>query len=378
MDKVDSGASRRCVTEPAQGGGVYPSLEIEFDETARSVRVYDPRLFQAGRRRFCERLLKAATHQPGIKKAEIDLASASCQIEFAPGSLTPQSMADSFVCAVRGASAGSSLVHRLRSWRRRAQWSTLTAFRLPEGVALWETLAAAPSGIRLRRPGIAGNRARLSRMADAVADLDGVEACRVSPWSHRITIDVSLDGPLSNEFLDTVEQALACLNATELLAPDNREIVPFVEAGAATDVSPSTGARRLFYLAMAGGAFSLTLVGLMVPGIPTVPFLLATSYYLARSSPAMNDRLRRTSFFGPIIREWEQYGGLSQLSKGKLTALTLAIVGVTIVLVPLTPIAFAVIVLVSSLSIYGITRMPSAAEKPLAISLRPSPALSLP
>ena len=103
---------------------------------------------------------------------------------------------------------------------------------------------------------------------------------------------------------------------------------------------------------MAGGAFTMTLVGLVVPGVPTVPFLLATSYYLARSSPALNERLRRTACFGPILQEWEGHGALSLTSKGKLIGLTATIVVVTVVLAPL-------ILLISSLSVYGVTRMPA-------------------
>ncbi len=110
---------------------------------------------------------------------------------------------------------------------------------------------------------------------------------------------------------------------------------------------------------MAGGAFTMTLVGLVVPGVPTVPFLLATSYYLARSSPRLNERLRRTAFFGPILQEWEGHDALSLTSKGKLIGLTATIVVVTVVLAPLTPLALSVILLISTLSVYGITRMPA-------------------
>ena len=49
-------------------------------------------------------------------------------------------------------------------------------------------------------------------------------------------------------------------------------------------IEVATGAKRVGYLVLAGGAFAMTLVALVVPGIPTVPFLLATSYCLARSS----------------------------------------------------------------------------------------------
>jgi uncharacterized membrane protein YbaN (DUF454 family) len=110
---------------------------------------------------------------------------------------------------------------------------------------------------------------------------------------------------------------------------------------------------------MAGGAFTMTLVGLVVPGVPTVPFLLATSYYLARSSPLLNERLRRTAFFGPILQDWEGHAALSLASKGKLIGLTATIVVVTVVLAPLSPLALSVILLISSLSVYGVARMPA-------------------
>ncbi len=252
--------------ELGNGGGAFPCLDIEFDASAGSLRIYDPRLFQAGRRGFCERLLKAASRQPGIIKAEVELASASCQIEFSPGLQTAQCVADSFVRAVQEASAGASLLDRIFWWRRRGRWSALTALQLPEGFSLWETFEVQPTQIRLRRGGVAGNRARLSRLADALAGLEGVEACRVSAWSHRITIDVCRDGPLSDRFLDTVEQALACLRAADLLRAERAAVAPFAAANSDVPVAWASGARHLINIALARGAFSITLVGLVVPG----------------------------------------------------------------------------------------------------------------
>jgi hypothetical protein len=207
--------------ELGQGGGAFPCLDIELDERMGSLRIHDPRLFQARRRGFCERLLMAASRQPGIVKAEVELASASCQIEFSPGvQTTAVCMADTFVRAIREASAGCPLLDRIRWWQRRGGWSAMTAFRLPENVSLWEAFEVKPAQIRLRRRGLTGSHARLSRLASALAELEGVEACRVSRWSHHITIDVCREGPLSDRFLDTVEQATACLKAAELLRPE--------------------------------------------------------------------------------------------------------------------------------------------------------------
>ena len=360
LDSSNGGALEHRF-EPGQDDGAFPCLDIEFDESAGLVRIYDPRLFQAGRRGFCERLLKAASRQPGIRKAEVDLAAASCQIEFCPGWQTPRLMADSSDRAIREASSGPALWDRICWWRHRGAWSAFTAFRLPQGVSLWETFAVEPAQVRLRRSGLTGDRARLALVADTVADLEGVEACRVSPWSHRITIDVSLESPVADRFLETVEQALACLNAAELLGPERAAAVPFVpvKGQVAAATATVTGVMRLMCMALAGGAFSMTLVSLVVPGIPTVPFLLATSFYLARSSPRMNERLRRTAFFGSILREWEGQGALSAASKGKLILLTGTIVVVTVILAPLTPLALGLILVISSLSVYGVTRIPA-------------------
>ena len=84
---------------------------------------------------------------------------------------------------------------------------------------------------------------------------------------------------------------------------------------------------------MAGGSFVLTLVGLIVPGIPTVPFLLATSYYLVRSSPRLSRLLSRSWFFGPILTDLSKRGGLRPINKIKLIGLTLVLGTVTLVLI---------------------------------------------
>ena len=123
-------------------------------------------------------------------------------------------------------------------------------------------------------------------------------------------------------------------------------------------IEVATGAKRVGYLVLAGGAFAMTLVALVVPGIPTVPFLLATSYCLARSSRRLNTALRESKMFGPIVVEWEQNGGLSRYSKGKLIALTAAIAVVGIVVAVASPIAVLLVLMVSSLGIYGINQLP--------------------
>src|SRR5271157_1882841 len=336
----------------------YACLEIELNGRAGLSRVVDTRLFQPARREYARRLLEALCEHPGVRKAEVELASSTCRVEFDLDSNTRAVMGGILGEALRTASARAG---KTPWWRRSPRWSTLTAYRSFGDLSLWETYADEPGSVRLVHRGHARDRAAASRLADSLAGLEGVERCHVSLWSHRITIDCGPGaGSLAGRTVDRVERILEGRRGA-----DPREAA--LRSGAvpeATDAPPiaATVWQRLRYMAMAGGAFTMTLVGLVVPGVPTVPFLLATSYYLARSSPALNERLRRTAFFGPILQEWEGHGALSLTSKGKLIGLTATIVVVTVVLAPLTPLALSVILLISSLSVYGVARMPGLAE----------------
>jgi uncharacterized membrane protein YbaN (DUF454 family) len=106
----------------------------------------------------------------------------------------------------------------------------------------------------------------------------------------------------------------------------------------------------------------MTLVGLAVPGIPTLPFLLATSYYLARSWPRLNDALLDSAFVGPILREWEAHRGLSPSSKAKLIGLTAAILAASVVVTPIGPVFLIHMLLISLVSFYAIIRLPGGQE----------------
>jgi hypothetical protein len=343
----------------AAGGWGTGRAEIEIDERARSVRVRDPRAFRAGRRAFCRRLLEAAARRPGVGRAEVDLATASCRVEFVGGTHDLPSMANSFIEALRDASDGEGLATRLRP---AGGWSGLTVYRVDDEVSVWETFES-PGRMRLRHRGDAGDRTRLARVAETLTGMNGVESCRVSRWSRRLTVDLGDDGADPDALLDGAERAFA-----------SSRRVDRHEAGLPLPLS-----RRLLDLGLAGGSFAMTLVALVIPGLPTVPFLLATGYYLARSSPRLNEALRRAPLFGQILREWEEYGRVSRSSKRGLIGFTLAIVVVTAALTPMTPAMLATVALLVTLSLIGIARMPELAEEPESPALLNGPGpLALP
>lgn len=346
--------SRTAPPECAPGDADPPCLDIAIDDRSGSILVRDPRSFHAGRRAFCRRLIEAAAGQPGIGKAEIDLAAATCRIQFEAGAQSARAMADAFSLAVGEAVAHTHSARTLPWWRSERTWSTLTAYPVADDVSVWETLERAPGRIKLRHSGAPWERGRLTRLRDRAARLSGILSCGANTWTHTLLIEYQPESPIVPRLLDTLELALRGTGATVGIDPEHAL------------ASPLSGPRRVLYLTLAGGAFVLTAVGLLIPGVPTVPFLLATSYFLARSSPALDERLRRTSFFGPILVEWETHEALGVASKAKLIGLTVTIILVTVALAPLSLPILVVIVLISSMSVLGILRMPQIEPAPTA------------
>ncbi len=336
--------------------------QIEIDENAGTLRVNDPRLMSQDRRAFCRRLVEAVVRRPGVSKTLIDLASASCRVEFAPGSTSRHTMAGAFAESVQEADAAALDGDGTPWWQPSTNWVALTAYPLVGQVSLWETVEARPGRIRIRHQGLSGDFERLSRVAEALSRLDTVESCKAIPWSHRLTIDFRPDNGVADWFVDQAERSFEELLASEAHAA--KAATNLAEIGHHDGVTQvASGPARWLYLALGGGALVMTIVGLIVPGIPTVPFLLLSSYGFARSSPRINHWLRETRFFGPTLTEWEQHGGLSRSSKKKLVGLTVVIILVAVILAPLSPLGLILILVMASLSVYGLSRMPGLPEE---------------
>ena len=85
---------------------------------------------------------------------------------------------------------------------------------------------------------------------------------------------------------------------------------------------------RAFYLASAAVCFALAVLGVVLPVLPTTPFLLLTSFCLVRSSPRLNAKLRRSPLFGPFLADWEAHHGVRL--HVKIAALSMLAIAVTL------------------------------------------------
>ncbi len=80
----------------------------------------------------------------------------------------------------------------------------------------------------------------------------------------------------------------------------------------------------------------LGIVGIFLPLLPTVPFLLLASVLFARSSSRLHGWILSHRTFGPIIEDWNRSGAIRPRAKRMATLSILAIAGLSLVLaVPL-------------------------------------------
>ena len=65
-------------------------------------------------------------------------------------------------------------------------------------------------------------------------------------------------------------------------------------------------------LLLAGGWFFvlLALVGLLLPLVPSTPFVLLAAFCFSRSSERIHGWLLRSPGFGPILSDWEAHGAI--------------------------------------------------------------------
>jgi uncharacterized membrane protein YbaN (DUF454 family) len=69
-----------------------------------------------------------------------------------------------------------------------------------------------------------------------------------------------------------------------------------------------TAPARWALQALAGVCVLLGLIGIVVPVLPTVPFLLVAAWAASRSSPRLHRWLLTHPRFGRPLREWEEAG----------------------------------------------------------------------
>jgi len=73
--------------------------------------------------------------------------------------------------------------------------------------------------------------------------------------------------------------------------------------------------KLLFWRTLALASVGLGLLGVVVPGLPTVPFLLLAAWAGSRGWPALERWLLEHPRHGPAVRQWRERGAVPRRAK---------------------------------------------------------------
>jgi uncharacterized membrane protein YbaN (DUF454 family) len=104
---------------------------------------------------------------------------------------------------------------------------------------------------------------------------------------------------------------------------------------------------RPFWLVLGGLSVVLAIAGVVLPLLPTTPFLLLAAFCFARSSPRLHAWLLAHRRFGPLIRNWQHEGAIDRRSKIMAVSVMAVTPFITLAIgAPLWALAAQVVVLV--------------------------------
>lgn len=89
---------------------------------------------------------------------------------------------------------------------------------------------------------------------------------------------------------------------------------------------------RVLWLGFGLICLILGLIGVVLPLLPTVPFMLLAAFCFARSSERMHRWLVDHPTFGPGIRDWQEHGAISLKAKRLATVMVGGVYLISIVM----------------------------------------------
>lgn len=90
--------------------------------------------------------------------------------------------------------------------------------------------------------------------------------------------------------------------------------------------------RRIMWFCVGVVALALGVVGVLLPILPTTPFVILAAFAFSRSSPRLAKILENSRLFGPIIADWRKNGAIAPRFKALAVVMMLGVFCFSLVL----------------------------------------------
>lgn len=132
-----------------------------------------------------------------------------------------------------------------------------------------------------------------------------------------------------------------------------------------TPTGPTSGelhrSRLVRALLWIAGSLSLALglIGIVLPGLPTTPFILLAAACYAKASPRLHHWLLNHRWFGPMLRDWESNRSLTRRTKTLAVVSMLVMVGFSIWTFQGRPAVQLVLLVTGAIGAFVVLRIPT-------------------
>lgn len=120
--------------------------------------------------------------------------------------------------------------------------------------------------------------------------------------------------------------------------------------------------RRIVWFAIGCGALALGTIGVVLPILPTTPFVILAAFAFGKSAPSFQRRLEESRLFGPIIADWRASGAIAPRYKAIALLMMAGVFGVSVVMSVAVPILAVQAVCILAAAAFILTR-PSAVNR---------------
>ncbi len=113
---------------------------------------------------------------------------------------------------------------------------------------------------------------------------------------------------------------------------------------------------RQLYLCVGYGSLAVAVLGVVLPLLPTTPFLLLAVWAFSRSDPRLVEWVLRQPYLGPLLRDWREEGAIPLSAKcfALATLITSWLLVATTATTALVPIILGAVM--GSVAVYIVTR----------------------